>query len=87
VQVQKARRIFSSPVPYLGWLGLSAALLAVAWVFDPYVFGFAVLGALGISGGLFVLALFFGRRPVLLAALAGLPAVIAFAVLSRFHWT
>lgn len=81
-----ARRWLATAWPYAGWLALSAAGLTAAWATDPHVFGFAAFAAAGGSGLLILLALFHGLRPVLWSLVAGVPTVVAFAVLSTYRW-
>ena len=80
------RSLFARPTPYLAWLVLSAAGLAIARALDPYVFAFSAWGAALVSGALLLLALFMGWRAVVSALLAWLPTVLSFALLSTYKW-
>ena len=72
--------------PYLCWLVASAAILVAAHWADPYFFGLAAYVAAGISAVLFVASWFFGLRPAGWAAVAAVPTVVSFFVLSTYRW-
>ncbi|HET9483680.1 MAG TPA: hypothetical protein VFO79_06975 [Xanthomonadales bacterium] len=72
--------------PYLCWLVASAAILAAARAADPYLFGLAAFAAAAISAVLFAASCFFGLRPALWAAVAAIPTVVSFVVLSTYRW-
>jgi len=84
--MMRTTRIFSGSIVYVAWLLMSCVILFISWSIDPYVYGFAAYGTMFISIGLFVVSLFFGIRPILLAALAALPTAISFAILSTYRW-
>ena len=72
--------------PYLCWLVASAAILVAARAADPYLFGLAAYVAAAISAVLFAASWFFGLRPALWAAIAAIPTVVSFVVLSTYRW-
>lgn len=80
------RRWFATRTPYLGWLLASTAALLVAQWWDPYVFGFATLGAMGVSALLVVASLLCGRRWLWWALLAATPALASLVLLSSYRW-
>ena len=80
------RGLFKRPLPYLAWLALSALGLAIARPIDPHVFGFSAFAAAFVSGALLLVSLFMGVRAVLWALAAGVPTVLAFALLSTYKW-
>lgn len=77
---------FSGSAPYLTWLLVSIAALVGAWATEPYVFGFTAFGAAFVSLVLVVVSLFMSLRSFLLATLACIPTVAAFALLSTYSW-
>ena len=80
------RRRMAGPLPYLGWLLLSAIGLAIACAVDPYIFAFAAFATAAVSALLALIAAWFGLRALGWALLAGLPSVLAFALLSTYRW-
>ena len=76
----------ATPMPYAAWMAVSAVLLVVAQATDPYVFGFAAFAAAAVSAALVVISLPFGGRALLWAAIASLPTLLSFAVLSTYNW-
>ena len=72
--------------PYLCWLVASAAMLVAARAADPHIFGLAAFAAAAISAVLFVASWFFGLRPAVWAAVAAVPTVVSFVVLSTYRW-
>jgi hypothetical protein len=80
------RRYFATPHPYVAWLLVSSALLAVAWRVDPYIFGLAAFAGVGLSICLVVAAALAHPRSLALAAVAAIPSMLAMALLSTFHW-
>jgi len=78
--------VFARSTPYPVWLVASSVLLVVCCFIDPHVFGFAAFATAGISALLVAVAAFRGWRAFLLAILACLPTVAAFALLSTYHW-
>lgn len=81
-----AAALFARRTPYLGWTAFSALGLALACWMDPYIFGFAVMASLWLSGGLVLASLLLAWRQLGWALLAALPTGIALAVLSTYSW-
>jgi hypothetical protein len=78
--------VFAKRTPYLVWLVVSSVILVVCCFIDPHIFGFAAYATAGISALLAAVSAYCGWRTFLLAALACLPTVAAFALLSTYRW-
>jgi len=81
-----AKALFAKRGLYWAWGIVSASALAAAAYVDPYVFGFAAFGAAAISGLLALGAAALSWRKLPWAALAAVPTVVAFQVLSTYKW-
>jgi hypothetical protein len=78
--------VFARSTPYLVWLVVSSVILGLSCFIDPHIFGFTAFATAGISALLVAVAACCGWRAFLTAALACLPTVAAFALLSTYRW-
>lgn len=81
-----AAAFFATRTLYLAWTAFSALGLTLACWLDPYIFGFAVMASLWLSGGLVLASLLLAWRQLGWALLAALPAGLGLALLSSYSW-
>ena len=78
--------MFSKPIIYNVWFIISAIVLVTSYFIEPYLFAYLVFGTIGLSIALFLVSLFSGWRPILLAIICFIPPAIAYVVMKTINW-
>jgi hypothetical protein len=71
---------------HLTWAAVSASLLALAWLIDPYVLALASCGTAAVSGALALAALVASPRLLPWALAGALPSAAAILLIFTYKW-
>jgi hypothetical protein len=78
------RHLLDRRLIHIAWLIGSGAALLLAQAFDPYVFGFSVLAACGVSATLLFGTLLLSPRRIFYALVAAAPCLYSLSVLYSY---